>query len=47
VRKSKYEAFSIIKPKEKELFTNWIKNLDDHQITKFKDDYLLTNQITL
>jgi NOL1/NOP2/fmu family ribosome biogenesis protein len=47
VRKSKYEAFSIIKPKEKELFANWIKNLDSHQITKFKDDYLLTNQITL
>ncbi len=47
VRKSKYEAFSIIKPKEKELFTNWIKNIDEHQITKFKDDYLLTNQITV
>jgi 16S rRNA C967 or C1407 C5-methylase (RsmB/RsmF family)/NOL1/NOP2/fmu family ribosome biogenesis protein len=47
VRKSKYETFSIIKPKEKELFANWIKNLDSHQITKFKDDYLLTNQITL
>jgi len=47
VRKSKYEAFSIIKPKEKELFANWIKNLDEHVITKFKDDYLLTNQTTL
>jgi len=47
VRKSKYEAFSIIKPKEKELFTNWIQNLDEHQITKFKDDYLLTNQTAL
>jgi 16S rRNA C967 or C1407 C5-methylase (RsmB/RsmF family)/NOL1/NOP2/fmu family ribosome biogenesis protein len=47
VRKSKHEAFSIIKPKEKELFENWISNLDEHQITKFKDDYLLTNQTTL
>lgn len=47
VRKSKYEAFSIIKPKEKELFTDWIQNIDEHQITKFKDDYLLTNQTVL
>lgn len=47
VRKLKYEAFSIIKPKEKELFTNWIQNLNEHVITQFKDDYLLTNQTTL
>jgi 16S rRNA C967 or C1407 C5-methylase (RsmB/RsmF family)/NOL1/NOP2/fmu family ribosome biogenesis protein len=47
IRKSKYEAFSIIKPKEKELFVNWIQNLDEHLITKFKDDYLLTNQTAL
>lgn len=47
IRKSKHEAFSVIKPKEKELFTNWIEDLDKHVITKFKEDYLLTNQITL
>ena len=47
VRKPKHEAFSIIKPKEKELFKDWINNLDNHVITKFKDDYLLTNQFTL
>lgn len=47
VRKPKHEAFSIIKPKEKELFVNWIDYLENHLITKFKDDYLLTNQITL
>lgn len=47
IRKPKHEAFSIIKPKEKELFTNWIRNVDNHIITKFKDDYLLTNQTTL
>ena len=29
------------------MFANWIKHLDIHQITKFKDDYLLTNQTTL
>ena len=47
VRKPKHEAFSIIKPKEKELFENWISNLDEHVIIKFKDDYLLTNQTIL
>lgn len=47
VRKSKYENFSIIKPKEKEWFTNWIHDLEQHLITKFKDDYLLTNQLVI
>ncbi len=47
VRKSKYENFSIIKPKEKEEFIGWIHNLDEHVITKFKDDYLLTNQTVI
>ena len=47
VRKPKHEAFSIIKHKEKELFKDWIDDLDKHVITKFKDDYLLTNQLTL
>ena len=46
-RKYKTESFSPIKPKEKELFANWIDNLNHHVITKFKDDYLLTNQIVL
>ena len=46
-RKQKTESFSHILPKEKELFINWIENLDAHAITKFKDDYLLTNQIIL
>ncbi len=47
IKKSKFEIFSIINPKEKELFENWIDHLDNHQITKFKDDYLLTNQTVL
>ena len=46
-RKHKTEAFSHILPKEKILFSNWIENLEAHAITKFKDDYLLTNQIIL
>ena len=46
-RKYKTESFSPIKSKEKELFVNWIDNLNHHVITKFKDDYLLTNQTVL
>ena len=46
-RKYKTESFSPIKPKEKDLFVNWIDNLNSHVITKFKDDYLLTNQIVI
>ena len=46
-RKYKTESFSPFKPKEKELFANWIDNLNHHVITKFKDDYLLTNQTVL
>lgn len=46
-RKNKYQTFSPIKPKEQELFTGWIKNLNDHTIIKFKDDFLLTNLSTL
>ncbi|MES2762897.1 MAG: RNA methyltransferase [Bacteroidota bacterium] len=46
-KKNKYEAFTPIKPKEKELFTNWISNLDEHIIVQFKDDYLLLNQTVL
>lgn len=45
--KKKYENFSLIKPKEKELFANWIEKPEQHEITKFKDDYLLVNSLTL
>ncbi len=45
--KRKYENFSAVKPKEKELFANWIDVLEQHEITKFKDDYLLVNTLTL
>jgi 16S rRNA C967 or C1407 C5-methylase (RsmB/RsmF family)/NOL1/NOP2/fmu family ribosome biogenesis protein len=45
--KKKYENFSIIKPKEKELFINWVEHPEQHEITKFKDDYLLVNPLTL
>jgi NOL1/NOP2/fmu family ribosome biogenesis protein len=46
-KKNKHETFSDIKPKEKEFFTNWIKNVNEHVIIKFKDDYLLTNALTV
>lgn len=43
VRKNKYENFTALKPKEKEIFTNWIDVVPEHEIIPFKDDYLLTN----
>ena len=43
VRKNKYENFTALKPKEKEIFTNWIDAGPEHEIIPFKDDYLLTN----
>lgn len=46
-KKNKREAFSPVKPKEKELFANWISDLDEQIITQFKDDYLLVNQTVL
>jgi 16S rRNA C967 or C1407 C5-methylase (RsmB/RsmF family)/NOL1/NOP2/fmu family ribosome biogenesis protein len=46
-KKNKHEAFNPIKPKEKELFTNWISHLEEHIIIQFKDDYLLVNQTVL
>lgn len=46
-KKNKYETFSDIKPKEKEFFVNWIKNVNEHVIIKFKDDYLLTNALAV
>jgi len=47
IRKSKYENFSPMKPKEKEVFVNWINDINAHEIIKFKDDYLLTNALTI
>ncbi len=46
-RKNKYEAFSPIKQKEKEVFEKWINNSAKCEIVKFKDDYLLTNQTAI
>jgi 16S rRNA C967 or C1407 C5-methylase (RsmB/RsmF family)/NOL1/NOP2/fmu family ribosome biogenesis protein len=42
-RKSKQENFVMLKPKEKEVFKNWIGNIDEHEVIKFKEDYLLAN----
>lgn len=46
-RKNKHESFTAIKPKEKEMFLNWIENSEKHEIIKFKDDYLLTNSLAI
>lgn len=46
-KKLKHENFTPIKPKEKELFEPWLNQINEHEIIKFKDDYLLTNQLTL
>lgn len=46
-RKSKHETFSPIKQKEKDLFVNWINNIAEQEIIKFKDDYLLTNKMVI
>ena len=46
-KKNKHYTFEPIKPKEKELFNDWITLLDDKAIIKFKDDYLLTNDTAL
>ncbi len=46
-RKTKYDTFEIIKPKEKIIFEPWIQDLSKHEIVKFKDDYLLVNQLTI
>lgn len=42
-RKSKQEKFVMLKPKEKEVFSNWIVAIEEHEVIKFKEDYLLTN----
>lgn len=46
-RKNKNENFTAIKPKEKELFNNWLDNIENQTIIKFKDDYLLINENAL
>ncbi len=46
-RKTKYDAFEIIKPKENPVFEPWVNDLNQHHIIKFKDDYLLTNALTI
>lgn len=43
VRKNKHENFTALKPKDKEIFANWIDAVPEHEIIAFKDDYLLTN----
>lgn len=42
-RKSKQEKFAMLKPKEKEAFSNWIAAIEEHELIRFKEDYLLTN----
>ena len=44
MRKNKYDAFTPLKLTEKELFTNWIDDINKHEVIPFKDDYLLTNK---
>lgn len=46
-KKVKRETFTPIKPKEKELFCMWLDNINECEIIKFKDDYLLTNTLAL
>lgn len=46
-KKKKQGAFVAFKPKEKELFKEWLANLNSHVLTTFKDDVLLTNQAAL
>jgi 16S rRNA C967 or C1407 C5-methylase (RsmB/RsmF family)/NOL1/NOP2/fmu family ribosome biogenesis protein len=43
-KKNKHENFVPLKSKDKEVFTNWIADIDQKSIIKFKDDYLLVNQ---
>lgn len=46
-RKSKKEQFVPLKAKDKEVFKNRIHDLDNHTIIKFKEDYLLTNELAV
>ncbi|MDF2447693.1 MAG: methyltransferase [Bacteroidota bacterium] len=46
-RKSKFENFTALKAKEKEVFNDWIHNPEVHLITKFKEDFLLTNELVM
>ncbi|MFO0321796.1 MAG: methyltransferase RsmF C-terminal domain-like protein [Bacteroidota bacterium] len=46
-KKNRNELFSDIKPKEKETLSMWVDKIDEHAVIKFKNDYLLTNQLTI
>lgn len=46
-KKSKKEQFSPLRSKEKEVFKNWINDVENKTIIKFKEDYLLTNELAL
>lgn len=46
-RKSKKEQFVPLKAKDKEVFKNWINDVESKTIIKFKEDYLLTNELAL
>lgn len=46
-KKSKKEQFVPLKTKEKEVFKNWITDVENKTIIKFKEDYLLTNELAL
>lgn len=46
-KKNRQENISVLKPKEKELFRDWIADVDAHELLKFKDDYLMTNMAAL
>lgn len=43
----KHKNFSALKPKETDVFTNWISKQEEHVYIKFKDDYLLTNALAV
>lgn len=42
-KKNRQENIAVLRPKEKELFRDWIADADAHELVKFKEDYLLTN----
>ena len=46
-KKNKHINFTPLKVKEKDIFSNWINDVSAHEIIKFKDDYLLTNRLSI
>ncbi len=46
-KKNRQENVSVLKPKEKEPFRDWIADVEAHELLKFKDDYLMTNSAAL